>query len=106
MLIRVLRTFLRPYRRLLVVLLVLQMVQATASLYLPSLNADIIDRGVLKGNNHYIWTIGALMLGFALIQIIFSVTAVYFGSRVAMTFGHDVRGALFHRVTDFSAREV
>jgi ATP-binding cassette, subfamily B, multidrug efflux pump len=105
-LIRVLRTFLRRYRWPIVLLVVLQAVQAFASLYLPTLNADIIDRGVLTGDTGYIWRIGGVMLVVTFIQLVFSVAAVYVGSRVAMSFGRDVRGALFHRVTDFSAQEV
>ena len=77
-----------------------------ASLYLPTLNADIIDRGILAGDNAYIRSIGVVMLGVTLVQVVFSVGAVYFGARVAMSLGRDVRGDLFHRVTDFSAREV
>ena len=106
MLIRLLRTFLRKYRGLLLAVLGLQGVQAIASLYLPSLNANIIDKGVVAHNTHYIWTIGAFMLLVTLVQITFNIAAVYYGSRAAMGFGRDVRSALFHRVTEFSAREV
>src|SRR5258708_961615 len=106
MLIRVLRTFLRRYRSMLVVLVGLQGVQAIASLYLPNLNADVIDRGVLRGDTGYIWRIGGLMLGVTVVQMVFSLAAVYVGSRIAIGFGRDVRSALFHRVTDFSAQEV
>ena len=106
MLVRVLRTYLRRYRRLLLVLVGLQAVQAIASLYLPFLNADVIDKGVMRGDTGYIWRIGGLMLAVTLVQLTFSVLAVYFGSRAAMGFGRDVRDALFHRVTGFSAREV
>jgi ATP-binding cassette, subfamily B, multidrug efflux pump len=81
-------------------------VQALATLYLPTLNADIIDNGVLAGDNAYIRRTGMLMLGMTFVQIVFAIAAVYFGSRVAMGFGRDVRSELFHRVTDFSAREV
>jgi ATP-binding cassette subfamily B protein len=96
----------RPYRGLLVTIVALQAVQALASLYLPTLNADLIDKGVLQGDNAYIRSIGMVMLGVTLIQVAFSVGAVYYSARVAMGFGRDVRGDLFHRVTDFSAREV
>jgi ATP-binding cassette subfamily B protein len=101
-----LRSYLRPYRKLLVAIVVLQAVQAIASLYLPTLNADIIDRGVLRGDNGYIRSIGVAMLGMTLVQVVFAVAAVYCGARVAMSMGRDVRSALFHRVTDFSTREV
>ena len=106
MLIRLLRQHLGRYRRLLVVLLALQLVQSAASLYLPTLNADIIDRGVVTGETSTIWRLGGVMLLVTLVQVGFSIGAVYVGSRAAMGFGRDVRSALFHRVTAFSAREV
>jgi ATP-binding cassette subfamily B multidrug efflux pump len=106
MLIRLLRTFLAKYRNLLLALLALQSVQAIASLYLPNLNSDIIDKGVIPNDTGYIWRIGGIMLLVSLVQLSFSVCAVYTGSRVAMGFGRDVRSALFHRVTEFSAQEV
>src|SRR6185312_3897780 len=104
--IRLLRTFLAPYKRWLIALMLFQAFQATASLFLPSLNANIIDDGILKGDTAYIWRTGVLMLGITAVQAAFSICAVYYASRVAMSFGRDVRTALFHRVTDFSAREV
>ena len=106
MLIRLLRSKLRPYRRLLALVVVLQAIQALALLYLPTLNADIIDNGVLAGDNGYIRSTGLAMLGVTFVQIVFAVAAVYNGSRIAMGLGRDVRSELFHRVTDFSAREV
>ncbi|MEW6472424.1 MAG: ABC transporter ATP-binding protein [Actinomycetota bacterium] len=106
MLVRLLRTYLRPYRRLLLGLVGLQAVQALAGLYLPYLNADVIDRGVMRGNTGYIWRMGGFMLAVTAVQLIFTVLAVYLGSRVAMGFGRDVRDSLFHRVTGFSAREM
>ncbi|HEV3226845.1 MAG TPA: ABC transporter ATP-binding protein, partial [Acidimicrobiales bacterium] len=106
MLIRLLREHLRPYRKILVVVVVLQTVQTTAALTLPTLNARIIDDGVLKGDNGLIRSVGGVMLLFALIQIGFAVAAVYFGGKVAMSFGRDLRSSLFHRVTEFSTREV
>jgi ATP-binding cassette, subfamily B, multidrug efflux pump len=105
-LIRLLRSHLRPYGSLLILLIVLQAVQAGASLYLPTLNADIIDKGVLAGDNGYIRTTGVEMLLFTLIQVVFSVGAVYCGAKIAMAFGRDVRRDLFHRVIAFSQREV
>jgi ATP-binding cassette, subfamily B, multidrug efflux pump len=105
-LIRVLRSKLRPYRGLLYLVILLQGIQALALLYLPTLNADIIDGGVLAGDNDYIRSTGLLMLGVTFVQIVFAVAAVYVGSRIAMGLGRDVRSELFHRVTDFSAREV
>jgi ATP-binding cassette subfamily B multidrug efflux pump len=103
---RLLRSHLSPYRRALWLIVVLQTVQTSAALTLPTINARIIDKGVIAGNTHYIYTWGAIMLGFALVQVAFSVAAVYWGGKVAMSFGRDLRKNLFHQVTDFSAREV
>jgi ATP-binding cassette, subfamily B, multidrug efflux pump len=105
-LIRLLRTRLREYRGELLVLLVLQAIQALLNLYLPNLNAEIIDKGVITGNTGYIWSKGFVMLTVAIVQALFAVAAVYLGSRVAMGFGRDVRDALFHRSVQLSAREV
>jgi len=105
-LIRLLRGHLGPYKKILLWILVLQTVQTSAALTLPTLNAKIIDNGVLKGDVSYIRSIGAVMLLFALIQVTFAVAAVYFGGKVAMSFGRDLRNSLFHRVTSFSTREV
>lgn len=106
MLKRLLGSHLKPYRNLLLLIVVLQTVQTSAALTLPTLNARIIDNGVIPGNTHYIYRWGAVMLGFAIIQIVFSIAAVYCGGKVAMSFGRDIRNNLFHKVTDFSAREV
>jgi ATP-binding cassette, subfamily B, multidrug efflux pump len=101
-----LRTYLRPYRRELTAVLVLQLIGTIASLYLPSLNADIIDFGIARGDTGYIMSTGAMMLTVTVLQILCSAGAVYFGARTAMAFGRDVRAAIFHRVGQFSAREV
>ncbi|MGI8759873.1 MAG: ABC transporter ATP-binding protein [Jatrophihabitantaceae bacterium] len=106
MLTALLRTYVRPYRRWLVAVVVLQLLGTMASLYLPSLNADIIDNGIAKGNTGYIVRTGGWMLAISLVQIACSVVAVYFGARTAMSFGRDVRRAVFHHVGRFSAREV
>jgi ATP-binding cassette subfamily B protein len=106
MLIRILRTYLRPYSTALLAVVALQLVSTMASLYLPSLNADIIDNGVAKGDTGYIISTGGWMLAVTLAQIVCSVAAVYFGARAAMAFGRDVRAAVFHRVGTFSGREV
>jgi ATP-binding cassette subfamily B protein len=106
MLMRLLRQHLRPYVQPIVVLLSLQLVQTIATLYLPSLNADIIDNGVITGDTGYIMRIGAVMLGISLVQVICAIVAVYYGARTAMSFGRDVREALFTHVQTFSAREV
>jgi len=105
-LIRLLREYLRPYRTPLVFVLVLQLVQTLATLYLPTLNADIIDNGVVKGDTGYIVHVGADMLVVTTVQIVCAIGAVYFGARTAMAVGRDLRGAVFHRVQDFSTREV
>ena len=106
MLIRLLRTYLQPYSTALLAVVALQLVSTMASLYLPSLNADIIDNGVAKGDTGYILSTGGWMLAVTLAQIACSVAAVYFGARAAMAFGRDVRSAIFHRVGSFSGREV
>jgi ATP-binding cassette subfamily B multidrug efflux pump len=105
-LIRLLRTQLRPYRAAIAIVVVLQLVQTIATLYLPTLNADLIDNGVIKSDAGYIMRIGALMIAITLVQVICAIVAVYFGARTAMAFGRDVRAALFDQVQSFSAREV
>ncbi len=106
MLIRLLRTYLRPYRTWLSAVVALQFVGVVAMLYLPSLNADIIDNGIATGDTGYIVRTGALMLAVSLVQVACAVTAVWFGARTAMGFGRDVRAAVFHRMGTFSTREV
>ena len=106
MLLRLLRTFLRPYRKWLAWVVVLQFLATLAALYLPSLNADIIDNGIARGDTGYIMRAGLIMLAVTLVQIAATVVAVYFGARAAMGFGRDVRAAVFHRVGSFSSREV
>jgi ATP-binding cassette subfamily B protein len=106
MLIRLLLARLRPYRAAIAVVVVMQLVQTLATLYLPTLNANIIDFGVVKGDTGYIVHTGGVMLAVTLAQIVCSVVAVYFGARTAMALGRDVRSAVFHQVQSFSAREV
>ncbi|MER7443202.1 ABC transporter ATP-binding protein [Micromonospora avicenniae] len=106
MLIRLLRNHLRPYSKPLTAVVLLQFVGTMASLYLPSLNADIIDLGVARGDTGYIMRTGAWMLAVSLVQIVCSIAAVYFGARTAMSFGRDTRAAIFRHVNRFSAREV
>jgi ATP-binding cassette subfamily B multidrug efflux pump len=103
---KLLRAKLGPYKKTLGLIVLLQAVQAVAALLLPTINARIIDKGVLKGDLGFIRSEGALMLGFTVVQGAFAATAVYFGAKVAMAFGRDLRASLFHQVTDFSAREV
>lgn len=106
MLGRILIRYLRPGWPLIVGVLVFQVAQSLASLWLPALNADIIDNGVITGDIGYIWRTGLLMLGISLAQIVFAIAAVYFGSRLAMGMGRDLRHDLFHRILGFSQREV
>lgn len=106
MLVRLLRQYLAPYRTGVVAVLLLQLVQTIATLYLPSLNADIIDNGVAVGNTGYIVRIGGVMLGVSLVQVACAIAAVYFGARTAMALGRDLREGLFAHVQEFSAQEV
>jgi ATP-binding cassette subfamily B protein len=106
MLIRLLRTFLGRYRRELALVVLLQAVQSLATLYLPGLSAEIIDRGIFRGDRDFIWHTGIEMLAITFVQVVAATAAVYFGARAAMGFGRDVRAGLFHQVTGYSAREV
>ncbi len=106
MLWRLLRTYLRPYGRELAYVVVLQLLGTIATLYLPSINGDIIDRGVTTGDTRYVLVHGGLMLAIAGFQIVCAIAAVYFGARVAMAYGRDLRGSIFHHVGLLSAREV
>ncbi len=105
-LLRLLRLHLRPYRRLLLGVVGFQLVATMASLFLPALNADIIDQGVTRGDTGYITQRGMVMLAVAFLQIGGTATAVYFGARTAMGVGRDLRAAVFRRVGLFSSREV
>nr|WP_202459159.1 ABC transporter ATP-binding protein [Streptomyces sp. SID5464] len=100
------RTCLRPYKRPIALLVLLQFLQTCATLYLPTLNAHIIDRGVVNGDTGYILGYGALMIGMSLVQVVCNIGAVYYGARTASALGRDVRAAVFDRVQSFSAREV
>jgi len=106
MLLRLLRTYLRPFSRPLAMVVVLQLAATIASLYLPSLNGEIIDRGVATGDTDYVLVRGGIMLAIAALQIACSICAVYFGARIAMGYGRDLRAAIFHHVGRLSAREV
>ncbi|MGV8847301.1 ABC transporter ATP-binding protein [Tessaracoccus sp.] len=98
--------YIRQYWPLLVLVVALQVVATIMSLYLPTLNARIIDQGVVKGDTNYIWSTGGVMLLLALVQGLGQVGSVYFGARAAMLFGRDVRAALFDRTLAFSSREM
>ncbi|MCX4761963.1 ABC transporter ATP-binding protein/permease [Streptomyces sp. NBC_01275] len=106
MLIRLLRTYLRPYKKPIVLLVLLQFLQTCATLYLPTLNAHIIDNGVVEGDTGYILSFGGLMIGISLAQVVCNIGAVYYGARTAAALGRDMRAGVFDRVQSFSAREV
>jgi ATP-binding cassette, subfamily B, multidrug efflux pump len=106
MLIKLLRSHLRPYTGDISLVVLLQFISTIATLYLPTLNADIIDKGVVVGDTGYIMRIGGIMLAITLVQIGCSIGAVFFGARTAMALGRDVRASIFARVQDFSLREV
>ncbi|GLP70182.1 MULTISPECIES: ABC transporter ATP-binding protein [unclassified Streptomyces] len=106
MLIRLLRTYLRPYKKPIAFLVLLQFLQTCATLYLPTLNADIIDNGVVNGDTGYILSFGALMIGISLAQVVCNIGAVFYGARTAAALGRDLRASVFDRVQSFSAREV
>ncbi|MCC2313212.1 ABC transporter ATP-binding protein [Cellulomonas xiejunii] len=106
MLVRLLREHLRPYRGAVVAVLALQLVQVIATLWLPSLNADIIDDGVAQGDTATIWRLGVVMLGVSLVQVAASIAAVWYGARAAMSFGRDVRARVFAQVQSYSQQEM
>ncbi|ABS05284.1 ABC transporter related [Kineococcus radiotolerans SRS30216 = ATCC BAA-149] len=105
-LLPLLREHLRPHRGLLIAVVVLQVLQTAASLYLPRLNAEVIDRGVSTGDTAFIWRTGAVMLGVTLVQVVATITAVWCGARVAMALGRDLRAAVFTHVLALSRAEV
>ncbi len=104
--LRLFEKYLRPYRKELAIVIVLLFVQAITNLYLPNLNADIINEGIAKGDTAYIWRTGGIMIVVTALLGIASVAGVYWGSRAAMAFGRDVRSAIFRRVESFSATEI
>jgi ABC-type multidrug transport system fused ATPase/permease subunit len=106
MLTRLLRAYLRPYAGQVVIVVTLLVAQTVGNLYLPNLNADLINGGVVTGDIGYIWRTGAIMLGITLAVGAVAVVAVYWASRVAMGTGADLRAAVFTRVQAFSSREV
>jgi ABC-type multidrug transport system fused ATPase/permease subunit len=106
MLTRLLRERLRPYAAQVAVVVTLLAIQSIGNLYLPNLNADIINNGVITGNVRYIFRTGVLMLGITLVLAAVAIVAVYWASRVSMGVGADVRAAVYGRVQGFSAREM
>jgi ATP-binding cassette subfamily B multidrug efflux pump len=103
---RLLGAYLKPYWKSISVIVVLILMQAIASLYLPTLNADIINNGVLQGDTGYIATFGGYMLMVALLQTACAIVSTYIGARTAMAFGRDVRSAFFRKVESFSQGEI
>ena len=103
---RLMRSFLLPYKNLLIAVFLLQIVAVGATMILPTLNAMLIDQGILTGNTNYILKIGVVMLALSFVQAVFGISATWFGSRAGMGFGRDIRDRLFHTVTGFSTREV
>ncbi|MEV7660577.1 ABC transporter ATP-binding protein [Paenarthrobacter sp. NPDC089316] len=106
MLVTLIRRYSKPYLPQIVAVLIFQLASTIATLYLPSLNAKIIDEGVSRGDTDFIWQTGALMLAVALGQVLTAITAVYFGARVAMAIGRDLRRSVFRQVSSFSAQDV
>ncbi|MCO5175144.1 MAG: ABC transporter ATP-binding protein/permease [Trueperaceae bacterium] len=106
MLLKLVARFMKPYWGTVWVIVALQFVATICTLLLPSINADIIDKGVVLGDTNYILRQGAFMLGVSLLQVLATVVAVYFAARTAMAFGRDMRSGVFAHVGDFSAREV
>ena len=106
MLITLMRSHLLPYKKLLLAVIALQIVAVGATMTLPTLNAMLIDQGILTGDTDYILRIGVVMLALSLVQAVFGIGATWYGSRAGMGFGRDVRDELFHTVTGFSTREV
>ncbi len=106
MLLKLIVQFIKPHWPLVLAVVLLQLASTIASLYLPALNAQIIDDGVATGDTGMILRLGSLMLGITVLQVVTAIAAVYFGAKAAMRFGRDVRGAIFHRVGEFSEREV
>jgi len=106
MLLKLIARHSKPYLGWIALVVLFQLASTITTLYLPSLNAKIIDEGVLKGDIDRIWSLGGIMLVVAFVQVAVAVAAVYFGSKTAMAVGRDIRRDVFHRVSDFSAREV
>ena len=105
-LIKLIGRYAKPYTWHILAVLALQAISTAATLYLPSLNADIIDQGVAQGDVPYIWATGRVMLAVAFVQVIAAVIAVWFGARSAMGLGRDIRAMVFRRVARYSAEDM
>jgi ATP-binding cassette subfamily B multidrug efflux pump len=106
MLLPLLRTYLAPYKRPIALVLLFQLIQTLANLYLPGLNADIIDEGVVAGDTGFIVRTGLVMLAITVLQVLCTIVAVYYGARTAMALGRDLRAGVFGKVETFAAREM
>ncbi|MET0448688.1 MAG: ABC transporter ATP-binding protein [Aeromicrobium sp.] len=106
MLLPLLRTYLAPYKRPIAIVLFFQLVQTLANLYLPGLNADIIDQGVVLGDTGFIVRTGIVMLAITVLQVVCTIVAVYYGARTSMALGRDLRAGVFSKVETFAAREM
>ena len=106
MLAKILWQYLKQYKSLLITVLIFQFMSVLGTLYLPELNAKIINIGVAQGDTDYIWSVGALMLGVSLLQITCSIIATYFAARISMMIGRDIRNDVFAKVNSFSQQEV
>ena len=106
MLFRLIVQYSKPYSAWIAAVLGFQLATTIATLYLPSLNARIIDEGVATGDTAFIWNTGAVMLGVAFVQVLTAIAAVYFGAKTAMAIGRDLRSSVFRKVSSFSAQEV
>lgn len=106
MLLKLLMRYTRPYRGVIWLIVALQFIATIASLLLPSINADIIDQGIVLGDTRFILERGGIMLLVSLVQVACTIVAVYFGARTAMAYGRDLRSAIFRHVGEFSGREV
>ena len=106
MLVNILKRYLVPYKRSVAFILLLLLIQSVANLYLPNLNADLINNGVAKGDLSYIWKVGGIMLGTSALIMGASIWLSYLSSKVSMAFGRDLRQGIFTTVEGFSAREL
>src|SRR3954454_4823752 len=98
MLVNLMRRYSKPYTPYIEAVVIFQLASTIAALYLPSLNAQIIDEGVSRGDTDYIWRTGGTMLGVALLQVVTAVAGFYFGSNASMAFGRDLRRGVFRKV--------
>ena len=106
MLTGILKRYLRPYKGIIYLSLLLLLIQAVSNLYLPHLNADLINNGVSKGDISYIWRVGFIMMGASAVSIVVSIGIAYLASQISMAFGRDLRSSIFEKVESFSTQEI